>query len=55
MIPVKTKTETVVTIKSQNPSVVKNKVKIVTKLSRKKTQVKVKTPKLEQENNVTKN
>ena len=54
MIPVKMKTETVITINRQNPSVVKNNVKTVTKLSRKKIQVKAKTPKPETENNVTK-
>ena len=41
-------------IHHQSPSVVKNKVKIVTKLSRKKIQANVKTPKTEQENNATK-
>ena len=41
-------------INRQNTSVVKNNVKTVTKLSRKKIQVKVKTPKPEQENNATK-
>ena len=52
--PSKTKMETVVMINHQNPSVVKNNVKTVTKLSWKKIQVKVKTPKPEQENNTTK-
>ena len=48
MIPVKTKTETIATVNHQNPSTVKNNVKTATKLSRKKIQVKAKTPKLEQ-------
>ena len=42
--------ETVATINHQNPNTVKNNVKTATKLSRKKIQVKAKTPEQEQEN-----
>ena len=46
--------EAVITINRQNLSVVKNNVKTITKLSRKKIQAKAKTPKPETENNATK-
>ena len=49
-----TKTETVAIINHQNLNAVKNNVKTATKLSRKKIQVKAKTPKLDPENNATK-